>query len=110
MAGLWERWEPPTQQLGLDSFGDSGGSDEPEPLETFTVITTEPNDLIAELHHRMAVVLAPDEEERWLNGDPDEVGDLLDPYPGDKLEYFRVSQRVNTPANDDPELIEPVVS
>ena len=110
MAGLWERWEPPTQQLGLDSFGDSGGddSDDPEPLETFTVITTDPNDLISELHHRMAVVLAPDEEERWLNGDPNEVSDLLDPYPDDELEYFGVSQRVNSPTNDDPELIEPV--
>ena len=110
MAGLWERWEPPTQQLGLDSFGGGNVDGEPEPLETFTVITTEPNDLISELHHRMAVVLAPDEEELWLNGEPDDVTDLLDPYPADEFEYFRVSQRVNTPANDDPELIEPVTA
>ena len=111
MAGLWERWEPPTQQLGLDSFGGGdGGSEDPEPLETFTVITTEPNDLVSELHHRMAVVLAPDEEERWLDGEPDAVSDLLDPYPDDEFEYFRVSQRVNSPANDDAELIEPVTA
>jgi putative SOS response-associated peptidase YedK len=58
----------------------------------------------------MAVVLAPDEEELWLNGEPDDVTDLLDPYPADEFEYFRVSQRVNTPANDDPELIEPVTA
>ena len=108
MAGLWERWEPPTQQLGLDSFGDSGDSTDPEPLETFTVITTEPNDLISELHHRMAVVLAPDAEQRWLNGAPDERGELLDPYPDEEFEYFPVSKRVNTPKNDDPELIEPI--
>jgi len=108
MAGLWERWEPPTQQLGLDSFGSGGGGDDPEPLETFAVVTTEPNDLISELHHRMAVVLAPDEEEQWLNGDPDRAAALLAPYPDDEIEYFRVSHRVNTPANDDPELIEPV--
>jgi len=111
MAGLWERWEPPTQQLGLDSFGDDGGDggdDDPEPLETFTVITTEPNKMISELHHRMAVVLDPDEEDTWLHGDSDAVADLLDPYPDDELEYFRVSDRVNSPANDEPELIEPV--
>ena len=108
MAGLWERWEPPTQQLGLDSFGDNGDSDDPEPLETFTVITTEPNEMISELHHRMAVVLAPDEEETWLHGDPDAVADLLDPHPDNELEYFRVSERVNSPANDESKLIDPV--
>ena len=58
----------------------------------------------------MAVVLAPDEEERWLHGDSDAVVGLLDPYPDDELEYFRVSQRVNSPANDDPELIEPMTT
>ena len=108
MAGLWERWEPPTQQLGLDSFGDDGDSDDPEPLETFTVITTEPNEMISELHHRMAVVLEPDAEEQWLNGDADTAATLLNPYPADEFEYFRVSDRVNSPANDNPDLIEPV--
>ena len=107
MAGLWERWEPPTQQLGLDSFGDNAADDDPEPLETFTVITTEPNEMISELHHRMAVVLAPDEEEMWLHGDDDAVADLLDPHPDDELEYFGVSERVNSPANDEPTLIDP---
>ncbi|RJX49699.1 SOS response-associated peptidase [Halonotius pteroides] len=110
MAGLWERWEPPTQQLGLESFGGGDAAADPEPLETFTVITTEPNDLVSELHHRMAVVLAPDEEETWLDGDPDAASELLDPYPDDELEYFCVSQRVNSPANDDSELIEPVTA
>ncbi len=107
MAGLWERWEPPTQQLGLDSFGGGDAAADPEPLETFTVITTEPNDLVSELHHRMAVVLAPGEEAQWLHGDPDAAAALLDPYPADEFDYFRVSDRVNSPTNDNPELIEP---
>jgi Uncharacterized conserved protein len=72
------------------------------------VITTEPNEMISELHHRMAVVLAPDEEETWLHGDPDAVTDLLDPHPDDELEYFGVSERVNSPANDESKLIDPV--
>ncbi|EMA01241.1 SOS response-associated peptidase [Haloferax denitrificans] len=108
MAGLWERWKPSTKQTGLGDFGSGGPSREQEPLETFTVVTTEPNDLVSELHHRMAVVLAPDEEETWLHGDPDEAAALLDTYPDDELTAYPVSTRVNSPANDGPDLIERV--
>ncbi|AFK19382.2 SOS response-associated peptidase [Haloferax mediterranei ATCC 33500] len=106
MAGLWERWTPTTKQTGLGDFGSGGPSREQEPLETFTIITTEPNDLISELHHRMAVILAPDEEETWLHGGPDEAASLLGPYPDDELTAYPVSTRVNNPANDTPELLE----
>ncbi|KAB1188352.1 MULTISPECIES: SOS response-associated peptidase [Haloferax] len=108
MAGLWERWTPQTKQTGLGDFGSGDPSREQEPLETFTIVTTEPNDLISELHNRMAVVLAPDEEETWLHGDPDEAASLLDPYPDDELTAYPVSTRVNSPANDGPRLIEQV--
>ncbi|MCO8267077.1 SOS response-associated peptidase [Haloferax sp. AB510] len=108
MAGLWERWTPSTKQTGLGDFGSGGPSREQEPLETFTVVTTEPNGLISELHHRMAVVLDPAEEETWLHGDPDEAAALLDTYPDDELTAYPVSTRVNSPANDGPELIERV--
>lgn len=114
MAGLYERWEPPkpeTTQTGLGAFG-GGGDAEPEsddgPVETFTVVTTEPNEVVADLHHRMAVILDPDEEETWLRGDPDAAADLLDPYPATDLTAHPVSTRVNSPAVDAPELIEPV--
>lgn len=117
MAGLYERWEPPepeTTQTGLGAFG--GGSDtvaeeaaeDAGPIETFTIVTTEPNALISDLHHRMAVILAPDEEETWLRGGPDEAGALLDPYPDDEMTTYPVSTRVNAPAVDTPELVEPV--
>ena len=115
MAGLYERWEPPepeTTQTGLGAFGGGpaeGDEDEADgPVETFTVVTTEPNALVADLHHRMAVILDPDEEETWLRGDPDEAAALLDPYPADELAAHPVSTRVNSPAVDAPELIEPV--
>ncbi|WP_435095052.1 SOS response-associated peptidase [Halorubrum sp. N11] len=116
MAGLYERWEPPaseTTQTGLGAFGGGAGEDddtddEGGPRETFTIITTEPNDLVADLHHRMAVILDPDEEATWLRGDPDEAAALLDPYPADELTAHPVSTRVNSPGVDAPELIEPV--
>jgi putative SOS response-associated peptidase YedK len=108
MAGLWERWTPNQKQTGLGDFGSGGPNREAEPVESFTILTTEPNDLISDLHHRMAVVLAPEEEATWLHGDPEEVHDLLDPYPDDELEAYPVSTRVNSPANDAPDLIEEV--
>ena len=114
MAGLYERWEPPTPattQTGLDAFG--GGTEEsnegvPGVVETFTIITTEPNELIADLHHRMAVILDPADEETWLRADPEPAAELLSPYPAAEMTAHPVSTRVNSPANDGPELIEPV--
>jgi len=50
----------------------------------------------------------PDEEATWLRGAPPEAAALLDPYPADELTAHPVSTRVNSPAVDAPELIEPV--
>ena len=49
MAGLWETW-----------------MDQEEPLETFTIITTSPNELVRSVHDRMPVILTPDAGEAWL--------------------------------------------
>jgi putative SOS response-associated peptidase YedK len=107
MAGLWERWTPPTRQTGLGEFaGDDDG--DTDPIETFTVITTEPNAVVSDLHHRMAVVLSPDEEDTWLHGDEHAASKLLDPEPADDWRAYPVSTRVNSPANDGPELVEAV--
>ncbi|WP_135362745.1 SOS response-associated peptidase [Halosimplex halophilum] len=109
MAGLWERWTPPQTQTGLADFGGGSAPDAaPDPVETFTVLTTEPNDTIADLHHRMAVILDRDEEETWLTGDPDEVESLLDPYPAEQIRTYPVSTAVNDPANDTPAVLEEV--
>ncbi len=107
MAGLWERWKPETTQTGLDAFG-GGVADETDtgPLETFTIVTTEPNDLVEDLHHRMAVILEPDAERRWLTG---EAGhDVLEPYPAAEMRADPVSTAVNDPVTDEPSLIEPL--
>jgi putative SOS response-associated peptidase YedK len=111
MAGLYERWEPPQRQTGLGEFGASSGKDdaggEDDLVESFTIVTTEPNDAVADLHHRMAVILDPAEESTWLRGSADEVSTLLDPYGGE-MRTYPVSSAVNSPSNDSPELIEPV--
>jgi putative SOS response-associated peptidase YedK len=90
-AGLWERWPQP-----------GGGV-----LRSCTIITCPPNALIAPVHDRMPVILAPEDFERWL--DPAAGGgELLQPCPAEWLEALPVSPRVNSPQNDDPECIAPL--
>ncbi|MEF8915093.1 SOS response-associated peptidase [Natronomonas sp.] len=105
MAGLWERWTPDTQQTGLDAFGsEDADHGEADPIETFTILTTEPNSVVEPLHHRMAVILDPGEERAWLDGE-----DVpLDPAPTEEFRSYPVSTAVNDPANDRPELVRPV--
>jgi putative SOS response-associated peptidase YedK len=94
-AGLWDEWQSPD------------GS----PLRTCTIITTEPNALIAPLHHRMAVILRREHEDLWLNPsvrDPTQLLPLLRPYPDGELEAYAVSPFVNNPRNDSPECIQPL--
>ena len=104
MAGLWERWTPDTVQTGLGSFGgDSPGAD-PDPVDTFTILTTEPNAVVEPLHHRMAVVLEPDRETAWL----EEADVPLEPAPADDFRAYPVSTAVNDPSNDRPGLVREV--
>ncbi len=108
MAGLYERWTPETTQTGLDAFAGGGGADaaagSPDPVETFTVVTTDPNAVVEPLHHRMAVVLDPDEEAAWLDGN--EVS--FEPAPAEEFRSYPVSTAVNDPSNDRPDLVRPV--
>jgi putative SOS response-associated peptidase YedK len=96
-AGLWEVWHSP-----------DGGE-----LRTCTIITTEPNDVVGQLHNRMAVILAPDDYDQWLSPDelpPQALLPLLQPYDASQMDAYEVSTRVNSPTNDDPTLIEPLAS
>lgn len=87
-AGLWERWRPP----------------DGEPVETFTILTTTPNELLAPIHNRMPAIISPDKFRQWLEGDiPDE---LLQPYPVGDMEAVAVSNKVNSPKFDGPECLE----
>ena len=93
-AGLWESWKP----------------QDAEPLETFTIVTTDPNEVTQRLHNRMPVILEPRDYDRWLDpGDPNRLPtDLLRPYPAEKMSAWPVSDRIGNVRNDDPDLLTPV--
>lgn len=94
-AGLWEIWQ------------DSDGNE----LRTCTIITTKPNKLVEPLHHRMAVILRPEDYDLWLSQDemkPQELAPVLQPFDVDAMAVYEVSKTVNSPANDGPSLIDPV--
>ncbi|MFC6952049.1 SOS response-associated peptidase [Halorubellus litoreus] len=108
MAGLYEVWEGEVAQSSLAAFGADGDDDDRRRrVESFTVLTTDPNDVVADLHHRMAVVLDREDEATWLRGDPDEAASLLDPYRGG-MRAYPVSTAVNDPGNESPGLLDPV--
>ncbi len=93
-AGLWEHWEGP----------------EGKAIDSCTILTTTPNDLLRPLHHRMAVILAPEDYDLWLDPAIQEVErlqPLLRAYPPEGMEAYPVSRMVNNPANDDLMCIEP---
>lgn len=91
-AGLWERWHK----------GDG------PPLDTCTIITTSPNELVANLHDRMPVILPPPLFEEWLEPmpmTPERLQEVLAPHPAKGMEAYPVSTYVNKPVNDGPECI-----
>jgi putative SOS response-associated peptidase YedK len=91
-AGLWETWQ-------------NG-----EEIRSCTIITTDANDLMSDIHHRMPVILHPEDYAMWLDHDFEEkevLTTLLKPYPADVMEAYPVSRRVNKPSNNEPSVLEP---
>jgi putative SOS response-associated peptidase YedK len=81
-------------------------------VRSFAIVTTRPNELCAELHDRMPVVLGPQVWPEWLGqepADPAYLMDLLAPHPAEEMTCWPVSTRVGNVKNNDPSLIEPVV-
>jgi putative SOS response-associated peptidase YedK len=86
--------------------GELEGPDSGEWVRTFTIITTDANELVAELHDRMPVIIGPEDRERRLKGpNPHE---LLKPYPAEEMTMWAVSPKLNSPKNDSPDLLEPI--
>jgi putative SOS response-associated peptidase YedK len=80
-------------------------------LETFTIITTEPNELMCPIHDRMPVMLRREDEEQWLDVTGarfDKARLVLKPYPSDQMDAYDVSPIVNKPENDTAECIQPL--
>ena len=95
LAGFWENWRSPAGEW----------------VRSFAIVTTTPNDLCAELHHRMPVVLGPETWPAWLGEEPPNPSQLkamLAPYPSDGMMYWPVSTRVGNVKNNDPSLVTPV--
>jgi putative SOS response-associated peptidase YedK len=97
---------PPFAFAGLFEQWDKGEAD--EPLRTFTIITTAPNELVSEVHDRMPVILSADAEADWLDPaiEADTARGLLRSCPADAMETWPVSREVNSPRNDTPACIE----
>lgn len=96
LAGLWAGWRDPETDTVR---------------RTFTIITTTPNEALADLHDRMPVVVTEDAWDRWLDpspADPGELVGLLVPNEDLHLEVYAVAQDVNDVRRDGPKLIEPL--
>ena len=97
MAGLWEKWH----------------SKDGETLASCTIIVTDANAPVRELHDRMPVILARKDYAGWLdpeNKDTEGLLSILQPAEPKAWTLTEVSRNVNSPKNDEPELIEPVAA
>lgn len=89
-AGLWDRWR--------DASGNK--------ILSFTILTTRPNALVANIHDRMPAILRREDYEIWLDpgiANPAKVADLLAPFDARQMRKYPVSSRVNSVKNDDPQ-------
>jgi putative SOS response-associated peptidase YedK len=87
-----------------------GELERPDPGEwvrTFAIITTDANELVAEIHDRMPLIIATTDYTRWLSDEPD-PRDLMRPFPAEPMRMGLISTRVNKPENDDPSIVEPI--
>jgi putative SOS response-associated peptidase YedK len=95
-AGLCDIWKDP--KTGKE-------------IKSYTIITTQPNELVGTVHGRMPVILNKEDEESWLNPDitePEHLLPLLQSYPAEEMETWRVGDGAKNPRNDDEGLIKPL--
>jgi putative SOS response-associated peptidase YedK len=95
-AGLYDIWKDPKTN---------------EEIQSYTIITTQPNSLVGTVHDRMPVILQIEDEEAWLNPDltePEHLLPMLQPYPADEMETWLVGDGAKNPRNDNAELIKPI--
>ena len=93
-AGLWETWD----------------GDGVEEVRSCSIVTTDANDLMREIHHSMPVILPPENYAAWLDpgfDDREALKSLLKPSPSEEMEAYPVSRRVNRPTNNEPGVVEP---
>jgi putative SOS response-associated peptidase YedK len=90
-AGIYDKWQG-------------------EVLDTFAILTTRPNSLMASIHDRMPVILPRSREDEWLQTDGAKIEQLIEqlcePCAAEELHAYPVSTLVNSPRNDSPNLID----
>jgi len=93
MAGLWNRFQTPAG----------------ENIESCTILTTEPNELMMPIHNRMPVIIKKEHWSHWLNikDEPLELLKILKPYPAHLMQTHQVSRFVNNPVNNSKKCIKP---
>jgi putative SOS response-associated peptidase YedK len=97
--------------FGLAGLYNTWVADADEAVCTCTIITTEANELLSEVHDRMPVIVPRDKEDFWIdpdNGDLKGLQALLTPYPSEEMECYQVSTKVNSAACNSPENIRPI--
>jgi putative SOS response-associated peptidase YedK len=94
LAGLWEVWQDPQGST----------------LQSCTILTTAPNELMSTIHDRMPAIIEQEDFGAWLDPgpNPDDALHLLRPYPAAMMAAYPVSTAVNSPSNDTPECIQPI--
>ena len=94
LAGLWDSWKDKETGHVLDSF---------------TIITTDPNELMERIHNRMPVLVDKKDYARWM--EPTDSAhlpvDLLRPFPSEDMKAWRVGAAVGNVRNNNPDLVEP---
>ncbi|HEY3781934.1 MAG TPA: SOS response-associated peptidase [Fimbriimonadaceae bacterium] len=93
-AGLWERWSDPEGHV----------------VDTCTIVTTAANELVAKLHDRMPVILAPEDYALWLDRhecDTAKLMPLMSPYPSERMKATAVNPVVGNSRIDTPECVQP---
>jgi putative SOS response-associated peptidase YedK len=94
MAGLASKWQ------------DTSGKE----IGTFTIITTDANEIVGTIHNQMPVIFSPEQEIKWIDPSIDfqEVNQYLLPYPENNMTIYPISTLVNSPKNDSAEIVKPV--
>lgn len=90
-AGIWEEYETVTGEI----------------QHTFLILTTSPNEVVADVHDRMPLILSRESEKKWLDkySSETELVNLLKPYPAELMLHYTVSPLVNSVQNDSPGII-----
>ena len=93
-AGLWEIWQSPKDEV----------------VESFTIITQPPNELLKDIHDRMPAILLPEQEQLWLDNSipPEELLEMIEPYPQENMHAYPVSKRVGKVSENDRHLLDPI--